>query len=44
MTLFNPVLTAFQGLSGVFKEVAKCNSCPFELEWTAVEKDINNER
>lgn len=32
-----------QGLSGGFKEVAKCKSCPFELEWAAVEKDLNNE-
>lgn len=44
MTLLNPVLIDFQGLSGVFKEAAKCKSCPFELEWEAVEKDINKER
>lgn len=44
MAPLNPVLTESQGLSGGFKEVAKCKSCPFELEWAAVEKDINNER
>ncbi|KAK2613759.1 hypothetical protein N8I77_000649 [Diaporthe amygdali] len=32
-----------QGLSGGFKEVAKCKSCPFELEWGAVERDLNKE-
>ncbi|KAL2272609.1 hypothetical protein FJTKL_06278 [Diaporthe vaccinii] len=32
-----------QGLSGGFKEVAKCKSCPFELEWAAVERDLNDE-
>lgn len=40
----NPVLTESQGLSGGVKEVAKCKSCPFELDWAAVEKDVNNER
>lgn len=44
MTLLNPVLTVSKGLSGGFKEVAKCKSCPFELEWAAVERDLNNER
>lgn len=38
------VLTKLQGLSGGFKEVAKCKSCPFELEWGAVERDLNKER
>lgn len=44
MTPLDPVLTESQGLSGVFKEVAKCKSCSFELEWEAMEKDINKER
>ncbi|KAI3402152.1 hypothetical protein diail_81 [Diaporthe ilicicola] len=37
------IIQGAQGLSGGFTEVAKCKSCPFELEWGAVERDINKE-
>ncbi|KAG8168232.1 hypothetical protein KVR01_003921 [Diaporthe batatas] len=41
--MYKHTLTSPQGLSGGFREVAKCKSCPFELEWAAVEKYLNKE-
>lgn len=32
-----------QGLAVGNIEVAKCKACAYELEWKAVERDLNNE-